>query len=151
MIIEKVNNKEDAKKCDELLTKLIMSEREFDDNIRQDYIVKEYFENLYEKKNNILLIVKDDNKAIGYAYCKIIEVDDGPQIHDIALLDGIYVNEEYRNKKIATNLIEKCKEWVKETGAKALDLNVLEKNEKAISLYKNIGFCEFEKKMRLIV
>lgn len=151
MIIEKVNNVEDAKKCNELLTKLIASEKEFDDNIKKNYAVKEYFEKLYKKENNILFIAKENDMAIGYAYCKIITSDDGPQINHIALLDGIYVKEEYRKQKIATKLIDECKKWAKDIGAKIFELSVLEKNENAISLYKNIGFYEFEKKMRLII
>ena len=149
MIIEKVDNKEDAIKCNELLTKLIINEGRYDKNLRKDYKVKEYFENIYENKNNVLFIAKDNNMAIGYAYCKIITNDNGPHIYHIALLDGLYIDEKYRNQGIATKLIEECKKWAIEVGAKVFELNVLSENEKAINLYRKIGFGEVEKKMRL--
>lgn len=40
--IEKVDCIEDAKICDELLTNLIQSEREFNNNIKSDYVVKDF-------------------------------------------------------------------------------------------------------------
>lgn len=150
MVIEKVKSKEDAIKCDELLTKLVYNESKYDTNLRSDYKVKQYFENEYKKKNNVLFIAKDDNNIIiGYAYCKIITNDNGPCIHHIALLDGLYVNEEYRKQGIATRLIEECKKWAIGVGAQIFELNVISENKNAINLYKKIGFNEFEKKMRL--
>ena len=61
----------------------------------------------------------------------------------------LYVCEKYRNQGIATKLIEECKKWAIEVGAKVFELNVLSENEKAINLYRKIGFGEVEKKMRL--
>ena len=42
--IEKVDCIEDAKICDELLTNLIQSEREFNNNIKSDYVVKDFLQ-----------------------------------------------------------------------------------------------------------
>ena len=93
MVIEIVKNKEDAIKCDELLTKLIYSESRYDSNLKDDYVVNGYFENKYRNKNNILIVAKNDkNVIVGYAYCKIITDDNGPTINHIALLDGLYVD-----------------------------------------------------------
>ena len=150
MYIEAVKNIEDAIKCDELLTKLILSESEYDKNLSENYIVKNYFENKYENKNNIIYIAKnDENVIIGYAYCKIITTDDDPTISHIGLLDGLYVEFQYRNQGIATKLIDKCKNWCKQIGAKVFELNVLSANKGAYDLYNQLGFIEVEKKMRL--
>lgn len=150
MIIERVNNKENAIKCDELLTKLINSESKYDTNLKSNYQVKNYFENKYEDKDNCLFVAKDDkNLIIGYSYCKITTDDNGPYIHHIALLDGLYVDEKYRKQGIATQLIKACKDWALQIGAKIFELNVNSENINAIELYKKIGFNEFEKKMRL--
>ena len=150
MDIEVVENIEDAIKCDELLTKLILSESEYDKNLRKDYVVKNYFENNFKHRNSVLYIVrKDENNIIGYAYCKIITEDNGPTISSIALLDGLYVESKYRNQGIATKLIEKCKKWSAKSGAQIFELNVMSANESACKLYKQLGFIEIEKKMRL--
>ena len=152
MIIKKVDNIKDAIECDKLLTKLINNERKYDINIKSDYIVNKYFENIYANKKNCLFIAKDNNNlVIGYAFCKMITSDDGPYINHIALIDGLYVNEEYRQQGIATKLIEQCKIWAIETGASIIEINVMTENINAINLYENIGFKELEKKMRLVL
>ena len=152
MIIKKVDNINDAIECNKLLTKLVNSERKYDTNIKSDYIVNRYFENIYNNKNNCLFITKEDNNiATGYAFCKIITSNEGPHINHIALIDGLYVNEEYRHQGIATKLIEQCKIWAIEAGASIIELNVMTKNINAINLYENIGFKELEKKMRLVL
>ena len=152
MIIKKVDNINDTIECNKLLTKLVNSEKMYDINVKSDYTVNEYFENLYANKNNCLLIAKDNNNlAIGYAFCKITTSDDGPYINYIALIDGLYVNEEYRHQRIATRLIEQCKIWAIEAGASIIEINVMTENINAINLYENIGFKELEKKMRLVL
>jgi len=150
MIIKKVDNIIDAIECNKLLNKLIENESKYDKNIKSNYIINEYFEKIHNNKNNCLFMAKDnDNLAIGYIFWKIITNDNGPYKNHIALIDGLYVNEEYRHKGIATNLINECKKWAKETGATIIELNVMSENINAINLYQNIGFKELEKKMRL--
>lgn len=150
MIIKKVDNINDAIECNKLLTKLVNSEKRYDLNVKNNYTVKEYFENIYSNENNCLFIAKeDDNTTIGYAFCKVI--NEGPYINHIALIDGLYVNEEYRHQGIATKLIEQCKIWAIEAGASIIELNVMSENINAINLYENIGFKELEKKMRLFL
>ena len=65
------------------------------------------------------------------------------------MLDGLYVESQYRNQGIATKLIDKCKNWCKQIGAKVFELNVLSANKGAYDLYNQLGFIEVEKKMRL--
>lgn len=150
MYIEVVKSIEDAIKCDELLTELIFSESKYDKNLKRNYIVKNYFENKYKNKDNVLYVAKnEENIIIGYAYCKIITEDKDPTISHIALLDGLYIKSKYRNQGIATKLIDKCKNWSNEIGAKIFELNVISKNKNAFELYKKMGFIEVEKKMRL--
>lgn len=149
MIIEKVNNINDAKKCNELLTKLLISESKYDKNLRNDYIITNYFENKYQNEDNILLIAKQDEDIIGYAYCKINELPGGPIISKVTLLDGIYIEEKYRKQGIATKLINECKNWSTKIGATYFEIKVTKENINASKLYEQIGFKDFEHKMRI--
>lgn len=149
MIIEKVNNINDAKKCNELLTKLLISESKYDKNLRNDYIITNYFENKYQNEDNILLIAKQEENIIGYAYCKINELPGGPIISKVTLLDGIFVEEKYRKQKIATKLINECKNWSTKIGATYFEIKVAKENINALKLYEQIGFKDFEHKMRI--
>lgn len=149
MKIEIVKSLEEAKKCDELLTKLVQSEKEYNNNINENYIVKNWFEKLYNEKNNVLYVAKVENKIVGYIYCKIDSIENGPTIKLEALIDGLYVDKNYRKQGIATELMNNVKEWAKEKGVKYLFLNVLEENKNAMSLYYKNNFKNFERKLKL--
>ena len=149
MQIEKVVTIKDAKKCDELLTKLIQSEKKYNSNINEKYVVKNCFEKIYNEKNNVIYVAKIENEIVGYIYCKIDSIEYGPTIEQEALIDGLYVDENYRKQGIATALINSVKEWAKENEIKYLFINVLEKNKNALSLYYKNNFKDFEKKLKL--
>lgn len=147
--IEKVNCIEDAKNCDELLTNLIQSEREFNNNIKSDYVVKDFFEKIYNNDNNVIFCAKIDNEIVGYIYCRFDLDCTGPMLHQEALIDGLYVKNEYRRRGIASNLISHAKKWVEDKNIKCLYINVLEENRYAMNLYYKNGFENFERKLKL--
>ena len=88
----------DCNQCDILLTKLIQDEKQYDDTISNNFVVKNYFKNIVKLKDNILLGYKKDNKIVGYLYLKPIE--------NHYLIDGLYVAKEYRTLSFATSLIK---------------------------------------------
>lgn len=149
MEIEKVTTIEDAKKCNELLTKLIKSEKKYNNNINEKYEVTEWFEKVYNEKYNTIYVAKIENKIVGYIYCKINSIDNGPTLKREGLIDGLYVEEEYRKQGIATKLMEAAKEWAKKMEIKYVFLNVLEENKNAMNLYLKNEFKNFERKLKL--
>ena len=68
-----------------------------------------------------------DNKIVG---CLLLTIKD-----DGKLLDEIYLEEEYRNKGIGTSVIKNIL-----NNNDIVYLWVYKENEKAISLYKKLGF-----------
>ena len=147
--IEKVDCIEDAKICDELLTNLIQSEREFNNNIKSDYVVKDFFEKIYNNDNNVIFCAKIDKEIVGYIYCRLDYDGNGPMLYQEALIDGLYVKGEYRRRGIASNLIAHAKKWVEDKKIKNLYINVLEQNRDAMNLYYKNGFENFERKLKL--
>ena len=148
MIIECVNNIDDALRCNELLEKLIRSESKYNYNIRQNYKVKNWFENFYNEKSNAIFVAKENEVIIGYVYIQIISTESGPMVDKEALIDGLYINSEYRGKGIAKKLMNTAEEWAKTNGVKFLYVNVLEENSVANELYKKLNFDNFELKLR---
>ena len=69
-MIIKVLDEYKADKCDELLTKLIQDERQYDSYINENFIVKDYFKNIIKDKNNILLCYEENENIVGYTYFK---------------------------------------------------------------------------------
>ena len=72
-------------------------------------------------------IITCDNKKVGC--CLVVKKDDG------VILDEIYLEEEYRNKGIGTNVIKNILQ-----SNSIVYLWVYKENIKAISLYKKLGF-----------
>ena len=130
-MIIKVNSIDDCKICDNFLTLLIQDERKYDTTIDEKFVVKDYFINMINNQN-ILLLYKNENKPIGYIFAK--------KIDDKYLIDGLYIDVIFRNKGIATKLIKVIIKEIYSLGDYKIFINVLKKNKVAVNLYKNIGF-----------
>ena len=130
-MIIKVNSIDDCKICDNFLTLLIQDERKYDNTIDEKFVVKDYFINMINNQN-ILLLYKSENKPIGYIFAK--------KIDDKYLIDGLYIDINYRNKGIATKLIKVIIKEIYSLGDYEIFINVLKENKVAVNLYKNIGF-----------
>lgn len=93
--------------------------------------IKDNFDilNNYNEVIEQIYVYEMDNRIVGFIHISNIynEVD----IINVAVL------EEYRNKKIATSLIEFIINNIKPN---KIMLEVRESNDKAINLYKKIGF-----------
>jgi ribosomal protein S18 acetylase RimI-like enzyme len=140
-MIKEVENILDANKCDELLTKLILDERKYNDLIDNNFKINNYFNKMLNDKNIILLAYYLDNEIVGYILIRIIE-------KDVCLLDGLYVEEEYRNRGIATSLLNEAINRCKKLNVKYVEINTMAKNKIAKNIYKKLNFIEFEIKLR---
>ena len=143
-MIIRVLDDERANICDELLTKLIQDERKYDDSIEEGCVVKDYFKNIIKNKNDFLLCYEEDNIIKGYIYLKLIMNNNKKGY----LFDGLYVEEKYRNKKIATKLIVYSINMLNKMNINFMDINVLSDNIIAKKIYKSFGFNEFKIYMR---
>ena len=132
-MIKEVKNVEDANKCDELLTKLILDERKYNDLIDNNIVIKNHFSKMLDDEDAILLAYYLDKLIVGYILIRKIN-------ENLCLLDGLYVLEEYRNQKIASSLLNEAIDRCKKLNVKYIDINVMEKNELAKRIYKKIGF-----------
>lgn len=141
-MIDRVFDEERANACDILLTKLIQDERKYDNLIDKDFIVKDYFKNIVKNEDNILFCYEENNTIKGYIYLKFVNNDEKKGY----LIDGLYVEEEYRKNGIASKLIEHALTVIKNIDF--IDINVMAHNIDAINLYKKFGFNEFKISLR---
>lgn len=140
-MIKEVKNIEDANKCDELLTKLVLDEKQYDDLIDENTKIENYFKKIMNDENIKLLAYYVDKKIVGYVLIKKLD-------NNICLLDGLYVLEEYRKKGIAKKLLNEALIKCRKYKVKYVDINVMYENEIAKSMYKKMNFKEFEIKLR---
>lgn len=140
-MINEVKNIKDANRCDELLTKLILDERKYNDSIDENIIIKDHFNKMLDDENIILLGYYVDKEVVGYILIRKIN-------ESTCLLDGLYVLEKYRNQGIGNSLLNEAIERCKKLKVKYIDINVMEKNEIAKYIYKKLNFQEYEIKLR---
>lgn len=140
-MIKEVKTIDDANKCDELLTKLILDERQYDDLIDENTVIKDHFNKMLDDENIVLLGYYYNDEIVGYILIRKLN-------DNVCLLDGLYVLVNYRNKGIANKLIEEAIDRCKKMNVKYVDINVMEKNEIAKHIYKKLDFTEYEIKMR---
>ena len=67
-MIKRVDNIEDAKKCDEFLTKLIHDEKQYDDSIDDSFIVNNFYPTIYNNDDRVIFGYYLDDLLIGYIY-----------------------------------------------------------------------------------
>ena len=126
--------------ANKLLNKLIIDEKQYDNNINEKYIVNNYYQN--RPNNSILLVATLNNEIVAFLFGYIL--DTSVYIEKKAILDALYVSKNHRKKGLANLLINNFKEWSLKQKITNLELTVCSENVNACSLYKKHGF-EIEK------
>lgn len=139
--IKQVTNIADANRCDELLTKLIQDERQYNDTIDENYVVTNHFNTMLNDENIIILAKYINNIIVGYILIR--KMDD-----NTCLLDGLYVEKEYRNKGIAKSLLTEAILRIKNMNIRYIDIKVMYNNIIAKHIYEKLDFVNYEIKMR---
>ncbi len=138
IFIKKAKTKNDAQIANRLLTKLVQYESKINNNIKEDFIVENFYEKRLDDNNCIAIAYNEENEALGFLYGYIQKYN--ANYNAIGFIDAIYIEEKYRKNYIATKLIEYFKKWAIENGSKEMELNVLSDNEIAFETYKHLGF-----------
>ena len=142
-------DKEEALQMNDLLTKLIQDEKQYDDTIDPNFIVVSFYEQYIEDKNKCLLVATKEKMVVGYLYGYIKNPEGGTIDVFSAKLDALFVSEEYRKQHIAKDLIDNFKTWCKDKNVTSLEVDVCSENNKALNLYKQAGFEEFKKSLKM--
>lgn len=87
-----------------------------------------------ENENSLFFVCTDSGRVLGYIGMNFV-LDEG-YIYNVA------VDENFRNRGIATSLINELVTFAKKNSFSFLTLEVRASNEKAISLYSDFGFIK---------
>ena len=118
----------DAARLDELLTKLIHDEAQYDSNLNGSYVVTDNYLDRIGLEGHKLLLIEDEGEIIAFLYGFLYEIP-GMFVKPIAILDALYVEEAYRRKGCAAQLISAFKSFAAESGTCRVELKVLSRNE----------------------
>ena len=141
-IIEKAEEN-DSIKLNELFSKLLEDDRlNYDENIKENLTMNNFFEKRVNIEDNIILVAKIEDKIIGYIY-GYIRSDNKIKKELEAHIESLYIEEAYRNNKIGTNLLKEFIKIVKIKNAKYITIENKYSNKIASNLYTNLGFKNF--------
>jgi GNAT superfamily N-acetyltransferase len=122
-----------------------LSKEKYEDRFSKNNI--EYF--LYKTPTGYIWLIKNKNKTIGYCGTRWLDKD----FHNFMIMSTFYIDQKYRNQKIATNLYEHL---IEKYGGIISDIE-LSKNDKYGSyyIYKNLikkyfGYVHDKKKLTKI-
>lgn len=144
--IKRVVDYQIAKECDDLLTKLIQSERRFDKNIKPSFMVDNYYKDKIDK--DILFLAYKDDIPVGFIYGYIKYKKGELAYKNVIYIDALYVLDEYRNMGIAKKLINKFYDYCYENNIDIVEIAVFKNNVEALNLYKKLGYEITEYKMK---
>ena len=95
---------------------------------------KQSIEEELNNETSLFLVAKEENEVIGYIGMSIV-IDEG-------YIFNVAVREKYRNKGVATALINELVTYGKKNNFSFITLEVRESNLPAISLYSKFGFIK---------
>ena len=133
---------EEAKEVDNLLTLLIRDEKQQDDSINLDFKVTNFYQNYIDDIDKHIIVALESNKIVGYLFGYI--KTDQSVTKKIAVLDALYVLENYRNQKIADKLIIDFKNWVFKNDISNIEVIVCSNNIITKKIYKKYNFIPFK-------
>lgn len=113
---------------------------------------KEYISVMINSNDTDYILIEDDDKIVGYA---LVEKRAAPsniyecfKPDEFAFINEIIILPEYRSKGYGRKIMEEATKWAKERKLTSVELNVLSNNYSARAFYENIGFKEYQLKLR---
>lgn len=84
-----------------------------------------------------------ENKPVGFAQCGLrTDYVEGTESSPVGYLEGIFIEEEYRLKGYAKELLSACEKWAKETGCSEFASDCELDNETSLKFHMSMGFEE---------
>ena len=101
-----------------------------------------YYESVVKTPGAYLLVVEKEGAIIGFAEAYIRQSPDFPifQPREWMIIDGIAIDESYRNTGAGQRLFDELVSIAKSEGIDQIELNVYAFNEPAYNFYKKNGF-----------
>lgn len=115
------------------------------DNKKELENIQNIFSDVFKQKNELIDTFSSNPYVKLYTYSvdkNIVAFIQYEDIYDRFELDNIYVLKEYRNRGIASSLMEHMINEGKKQNIINITLEVREDNVNAINLYKKYGFTE---------
>lgn len=107
-----------------------------------DELTKE-FEDIIKYKESAIFLLSINNQVVGFAQCQLRhDYVEGTDSRPVGYLEGIYIEQEFRHKGYAKELLTRCEEWAKEKGCSEFASDCELDNNISLGFHLNMGFTE---------
>jgi len=103
---------------------------------------REFLEGLSKEDENQILAYEINGRIVGFLMFMKQARSMLKLKRSRAMITDLYVEEEHRGRGIASELLERCLQYLKSLGVEEVRVNVLVDNAPAISLYRKTGFID---------
>ena len=101
------------------------------------------FSELLKDTGCAVYIYEQDGEAVGFAQCQLRhDYVEGTDSSPVGYLEGVYVAEPYRNKRIASALLKACEDWAREMGCTEFASDCELTNTDSLRFHLAAGFTE---------
>lgn len=142
---------EDLERVQELSVRLSEKEaEEFDATIDPEWNTSEeatqYFKERITDEDGFAVVVEDD-QVVGYAVGSIRDAEAYREDLQVAGLESMYVEPEYRSQGIGTEFMEEFEEWAENSNADRMRVEVTSQNREGIRFYEKNGLKDYARIM----
>ncbi|MGL4738606.1 MAG: aminoglycoside 6'-N-acetyltransferase [Cellulosilyticaceae bacterium] len=96
-----------------------------------------------EGEYSAVFLAYEGDVAIGFAQCQLRhDYVEGTQTSPVGYLEGIFVDQAYRGKGVASTLLSACEAWAKERGSTEFASDCELTNEGSLRFHLKLGFIE---------
>ena len=101
------------------------------------------FEELVQSENAACFLKYVDDKTVGFAQCQLrYEYVEGTETSPVGYLEGILVEERFRHKGYAKELLAECEKWAKSKGCTEFASDCELENEESLRFHMAMQFEE---------
>ncbi|MDE5548337.1 MAG: GNAT family N-acetyltransferase [Clostridia bacterium] len=101
------------------------------------------FKNAINSAETVIFLKYLDGVAVGFAQCNLRhDYVEGTDSSPVGYLEGIFVNQEYRKRGFARELLSACEQWAKEHGCNEFASDCELDNSASLSFHLKSDFTE---------
>lgn len=105
--------------------------------------LKKEFEEILASQESVIFLYFVNTQAVGFAQCQLRhDYVEGTHSSPVGYFEGVFVEQEYRNKGYAGELLEQCEKWAKEKGCLEFASDCELDNSISLAFHRNMGFSE---------
>ena len=104
---------------------------------------KEEFDVLLDRSDAAVFLCLAEDKPVGFAQSQLrYDYVEGTESSPVGYLEGVFVEEEYRNQGYAAKLLAACEQWAKDKGCTEFASDCELENTQSLAFHLRCGFQE---------